>query len=472
MFRADPASMDLLAALLGAGADRARSPQLESGFVDVVDRGFDWAGAISRHPFDKVSVVSAGGTRALRRQQVTDVGFLLDSFHDGATVILDEFDRLDAGLYRWVAALEQRVRRSVHVNCYISPPASTGLPPHTDGYDVAVLQLLGEKYWTFGGHHPGPSQQVADQDFKASIAARMRLGEGDLVVVPAGIAHQANTGSSSSIHLTFGFHDFDAADLSAVLKHAAAGMRDDLAGYRPAAAQSGTPDIGDLLDSPRFRAAVAKSMTAVWPSKRTIVPESLNSVLQNRRDDTLATFRGEWVAGHEGQAMVFDDLLSPRCAETLLHRFEGLPMSASDLSDGRHNRQTSLTSPELAALVEDGLRAALSGTTQSDDVGIAVGPCLQLFDYEAGEFVGPHCDASKQIGHGRHSTHTLIHYLEADCLGGGTIFHDPDVVCEPRKGRTVIFATDHVRHSGQMLFSGRKRILRCDIHLSASGSGD
>jgi hypothetical protein len=441
---------------------RDPKPEVLRKFAAQIDGGFDWSGAISAHPNDKVSLVNHSEGRKLPRQQAPSAAWLFDRFRSGATVILDDFDRLSPDLYRWTAMLEARLGRSMHVNCYISPPGSRGLPPHTDGYDVLVLQLVGRKYWTFARIYPGPSQQVDPQIFRDTVASEFTVEPGDLLIVPAGTAHQANTASTASVHLTFGVHPFDTAMLASILTRATARMNGDAP--LPVPGEDGA-DIFDVLQSEAFRSAVSSATDALWPSQRRVIPVSFNSMLANANDGALEHLPGSWVPGHEGDAKCVDDLLPASVAERVRAAFERVESTAVDGVDGRHNSERSLHSADLATAIADDLRAAIADA-QGGAVRLMVSPFVQVFEYAPGDFIEPHCDASKAIGEGVHSTHTLIHYIDGDCTGGGTMFHDPNHVCAAKAGRTILFECDRVRHSAQMVFSGTKAILRCDIHLS------
>ena len=53
----------------------------------------------------------------------------------------------DAGLARLHVGLSASLGFTVGINAYLSAPGAVALKPHTDGHDVAVLQLQGRTRW-------------------------------------------------------------------------------------------------------------------------------------------------------------------------------------------------------------------------------------------------------------------------------------------------------------------------------------
>jgi hypothetical protein len=105
----------------------------------------------------------------------------------------------------------------VQVNVYLTPPVSQGLDIHYDTHDVFVLQVAGIKHW-----------KVWDQAFEAPLAHQKRTGKyedpgnasidvelkpGDLLYIPRGFLHAAQTLDRESAHMTIGILNVTWIDL-------------------------------------------------------------------------------------------------------------------------------------------------------------------------------------------------------------------------------------------------------------------
>jgi hypothetical protein len=109
-------------------------------------------------------------------------------------------------------SLEVELNFPTQVNTYITPPQSTGLVPHYDDHDVLILQIQGSKTWhLYVGADMPPREIQRDKD-KAVVLERLptpsdvHLEAGDVLYVPRGRVHAAETHSEPSIHLTVGIH--------------------------------------------------------------------------------------------------------------------------------------------------------------------------------------------------------------------------------------------------------------------------
>ncbi|EDQ84448.1 uncharacterized protein MONBRDRAFT_12796 [Monosiga brevicollis MX1] len=112
-----------------------------------------------------------------------------------------------------------------NVHAYISPPNAQALAPHTDPYDVFVVQVYGQKEWTLctpqppGGQnlsdaHKAQWQEIAKHNIQGCTnyqewqlakmdCQHITLLPGDLLYIPKGVIHYATTGSvTGSTHLT------------------------------------------------------------------------------------------------------------------------------------------------------------------------------------------------------------------------------------------------------------------------------
>ena len=77
------------------------------------------------------------------------------------------------------------------INAYLSAPAAQGLNIHSDPHDVFVLQVEGKKHW-----HILEGEALSMQSFT--------LSPGDILYMPAGLLHFAESLDMSSLHITIG----------------------------------------------------------------------------------------------------------------------------------------------------------------------------------------------------------------------------------------------------------------------------
>ncbi len=140
-----------------------------------------------------------------------DLARIRDDFADGYTIVVEGVERYARAVGLLARAVEVELNFPTQVNAYISPPGSRGLVPHFDQHDVVVLQIEGSKIWhLYDGAHsappdPGRYGQAVPTD---SLAAPtdVRLEAGDVLYLPRGRVHAADTTADSSVHLTIGVH--------------------------------------------------------------------------------------------------------------------------------------------------------------------------------------------------------------------------------------------------------------------------
>ncbi|MEZ5180924.1 MAG: cupin domain-containing protein [Acidimicrobiales bacterium] len=117
-----------------------------------------------------------------------DARKVLDLHRRGATLVVQSLQRTFPTMVRWCCELEEQVGWPVQANAYLTPPHQRGLDRHADGHDVLVLQLHGAKRWWVDG--------LGDLLLRAD----------EVLYLPAGTEHVAETGDEPSLHLTIGIH--------------------------------------------------------------------------------------------------------------------------------------------------------------------------------------------------------------------------------------------------------------------------
>ena len=140
-----------------------------------------------------------------------DLVGIRDDFADGFTIVVDGVERYVRAIASLAHAIEVELNFPIQVNAYITPPGSRGLVPHYDDHDVLVLQIQGSKIWHLydGVDIPPHEMQRRDKAVPTDglpLPTDLRLDVGDVLYLPRGLVHAADTDAEPSIHLTVGMH--------------------------------------------------------------------------------------------------------------------------------------------------------------------------------------------------------------------------------------------------------------------------
>ena len=117
-----------------------------------------------------------------------DARKVLDQIRRGATLVLQSLQRTWTPLVAWCCALERELGWPVQANAYLTPAHERGLARHADGHDVFAVQLHGSKWWDVDG------------------IGEVRMAPGDVLYMPSGTHHVAETRDEPSLHMTLGVH--------------------------------------------------------------------------------------------------------------------------------------------------------------------------------------------------------------------------------------------------------------------------
>lgn len=141
-----------------------------------------------------------------------DIAAVRSDFADGYTIVMDGIEQYVRTIGTLARSLEVELNFPTQVNAYITPPDSSGLVPHYDDHDVLILQIQGSKTWHLYMGADRPPRDIQRDSAKAvmleslSAPTDLRLDAGDVLYVPRGRVHAAETHSEASIHLTVGIH--------------------------------------------------------------------------------------------------------------------------------------------------------------------------------------------------------------------------------------------------------------------------
>jgi bifunctional lysine-specific demethylase and histidyl-hydroxylase NO66 len=122
---------------------------------------------------------------------LVDVRAVHEAFAAGATLVLQGLHRSWAPVTRLCRELELALTHPAQANAYLTPPVAQGLDLHADPHDVFAIQTHGTKRWVV--HPPGPEGHWD-----------LVLHPGDVLYLPAGTRHAAQTTDQPSLHVTVG----------------------------------------------------------------------------------------------------------------------------------------------------------------------------------------------------------------------------------------------------------------------------
>jgi ribosomal protein L16 Arg81 hydroxylase len=141
-----------------------------------------------------------------------DLAAVGNDFADGYTIVLDGVEQYVRTVGTIARSIEVELNFATQVNTYVTPPGQAGLVPHYDDHDVLILQIEGSKTWHLYVGADLPPREIQRDNDKAvavdglPVPTDVRLEAGDVLYVPRGRVHAAETNSGPSIHLTVGIH--------------------------------------------------------------------------------------------------------------------------------------------------------------------------------------------------------------------------------------------------------------------------
>ncbi len=139
-----------------------------------------------------------------------DVAAIGRDFADGFTIVLDSVQRYVRTIASLAHSIDVELDFAAQVNAYFTPPQSQGFVAHFDDHDALIVQIRGSKIWhLYEGLDVAPHQMWRHQpipDAELPTPVDVRLQAGDVLYVPRGRVHAAESTSELSVHLTVGLH--------------------------------------------------------------------------------------------------------------------------------------------------------------------------------------------------------------------------------------------------------------------------
>jgi ribosomal protein L16 Arg81 hydroxylase len=159
--------------------------------IRVMRASIDIAPKMYRHQ-DGAQRLRAGALQALLTQ--------------GASLVINEIDKLVPQIGRLADTLERHLGHHIAVRAFVSFGQGGALKAHWDDSDVLVVQVHGRKLWrSYGSPTPLPISGLTEvQPVTKGVVWQGVLEPGDMLYLPRGEVHEAALEGSSSVHLTIG----------------------------------------------------------------------------------------------------------------------------------------------------------------------------------------------------------------------------------------------------------------------------
>lgn len=156
-----------------------------------------------------------------------DMGKLFDLYNNNCTIVCQALQKAILKLKKTCLNLHSDTNIYFSANIYLTPSNSKGFDYHYDTHDVMILQTHGKKRFllydkpeylptTFQSYSNCDVFKKTNYDDKPPIFDKI-LEAGDLLYIPRGMVHKAESVNETSLHCTFGFFPMKWHDLFSTL---------------------------------------------------------------------------------------------------------------------------------------------------------------------------------------------------------------------------------------------------------------
>jgi ribosomal protein L16 Arg81 hydroxylase len=145
-----------------------------------------------------------------RELDFMDKEMLNNEINNGAAVVLEGIDILDAGVNEFVAQLDASLPCVMsNAEVFFSQQDNEAYDGHCDADDVLVVQLAGRKTWQL--FRPQQRRYAGIQDLNdeqlGPVMQEIDMRPGDALYVRAGVPHRCLTAANFSLHMSFDLVD-------------------------------------------------------------------------------------------------------------------------------------------------------------------------------------------------------------------------------------------------------------------------
>lgn len=133
-------------------------------------------------------------------------------YQRGASIVINNLEDYELPIAKFGREIELFVGSRVSASAYLTPPSSRAFLPHFDTHDVVIMQIEGRKRYLLYAEDSTITLPLARQ---AHAVGAEDLGEpsdeitlqaGDVLYIPRGLVHVANTTTDLSLHISIGLH--------------------------------------------------------------------------------------------------------------------------------------------------------------------------------------------------------------------------------------------------------------------------
>ena len=180
------------------------------------------------------------------------------------------------------------------------------------------------------------------------------------------------------------------------------------------------------------------------------------------------------------QLWTVDDFWSPSECAAMIARAEQLGFDEAPITTGRgavmrkdvrNNERAMFEDQALARVLWERARAHVPATLPERHAppgtppwrAVGLNERFRVYRYRVGQHFKPHLDGSFVREEGvEESALTFMIYLDDECVGGQTRFHDDGVIVAPKTGMALFFHHP-LLHEGCTIERGLKHVLRTDV---------
>ncbi len=165
----------------------------------------------------KHAILAKVSDETLTAPQQLDLSIVLKALEKSVSLKIDRIQLFDSKLESLRNEFYRCLDHPCDINCYLTPPFAQCFNPHFDDHDVFILQIEGEKSWKVDNvskeYYPLESESFWSKTYQYSDPQSLTLRKGDVLFIPSGHVHHAQTLNGFSLHLTVGVHQMRAIDL-------------------------------------------------------------------------------------------------------------------------------------------------------------------------------------------------------------------------------------------------------------------